>query len=358
MTIERRYLNETQDVILKRMLDNSPDDIDKREGSVTWDMLSPSSIELERLYIELDNILQFGFVNENQPREYLVLRCAEVGITPKPALKAQGAVTFYGNEGTKIPIGTRVYTDEEIPVYFVTTAEGTITADGYVTVTAEAVEGGVNGNVATNKITLHIGNIVGVTSVTNTEAFEGGTNEETDEALMQRYYDMVTRPATSGNASHYRQWALDVAGISDCKVYPTWDGAGTVKVILLSDDKKAPSQTIIDNVTANIEDNRPVGAVVTVEGATEVVIDVSATLTIVEGKTLADAQSEIETGITEYLKSIAFKDPIVRYSRIANIILDAPSVLDYANLLVNTATTNISIADGSVAIPGTVTLSE
>lgn len=357
MAIDRRFLEETKDAILQHMLNNLSSDVDKRQGSVSWDLLSPAAIELEKMYIALDNILQFGFVNENQPGEYLDLRCAEQGLTRKPTEKATGTVTFYGDDGTLIPLGTEIYTDEEIPIYFVTTEEGAIT-NGSLTVATEAKEGGVKGNVAIGKITLVTGNITGVASVTNEVDFEGGVDEETDVSLMNRYFERVQYPATSGNASHYRQWALEVAGISDCKIYPVWNGNGTVKVVLLSDDKKAPSQTIVDNVIAHIENVRPIGATVTIAGATEIPINVSATLVLAEGKTLADAQTEIETGIIEYLKTLAFNDPIVRYTRIANVILDAHSVLDYSNLTVNSNTENIQINDGSVAVLGTVSLTE
>jgi uncharacterized phage protein gp47/JayE len=61
--------------------------------------------------------------------------------------------------------------------------------------------------------------------------------------------------------------------------------------------------------------------------------------------------------MTDYLKSLAFIDPIVRYSKIASILLDTPSVLDYSNLTVNGGTANVTIADGSVAVGGTVTFS-
>jgi len=57
-----------------------------------------------------------------------------------------------------------------------------------------------------------------------------------------------------------------------------------------------------------------------------------------------------------YLKTLAFVDPVVRYSRIANVILDADAVLDYSNLTLNGGTTNISITDGSVAVVGTVSV--
>jgi uncharacterized phage protein gp47/JayE len=350
------YEDKTAEALLDAMLENAPDDIDKREGSVAHDLLHPAAIEFSLAYTELDTLLLLGFADTTEG-EWLDKRVAEMGLTRKPAVKATGQVTFTGTDGTVIPAGTRLVTGGAEPIYFVTTADATITG-GTATVNSEAEEGGTKGNVAAGEITaLALGNLFGVVSVTNSAPFDGGADEESDEALLARYLDRVRKPATSGNANQYRQWALEIAGVGDAKVYPVWNGPGTVKVVLLDADKTAPAQSVIDDVTEYIESVRPIGATVTVVGATEVPINISATLTLASGKTLADAQSEIETAVTDYLKSLAFVDPIVRYSKIASLILDAPSVVDYANLTVNDVTSNITIADGEVAVLGTVTLS-
>ncbi|UYZ13424.1 hypothetical protein A6764_22220 [Brevibacillus sp. WF146] len=47
------YEDQTKDVIHQRMLDASPPDIDKRPGSVTYDLTGPVAIEAEALYVEL-----------------------------------------------------------------------------------------------------------------------------------------------------------------------------------------------------------------------------------------------------------------------------------------------------------------
>ena len=348
------FESETLEVIRQRMLDQITENVDKRQGSVVWDLLSPAAIELAQAYVALDQVLTFGFASENTPSEYLDLRCTELGITRKPAVKATGQVTFTGTDGTVIPVGTRVSTDDVEPIYFVTTEEGTITG-GSVTVAAEAETAGAAGNVAAGEITLVVGDLSGVASVTNSAPFDGGADEESDEALLARYFDRVQKPITSGNANQYRQWALEVAGVGDAKVYPVWNGPGTVKVVLIDADKTAPAQSVIDDVTTYIESVRPIGADVTVVGATEVPIDISATLTLAPGKTPADAQAEFEPLLVDYLKSLAFVDPIVRYSKIASLILDCPSVVDYSNLTVNGDTSNVTIADGEVAVKGAVT---
>lgn len=354
------YEDQTKDAILDRMLDASPDNIDKRQGSVTWDLLSPAAIEFAQVYIELDNVLRFGFADTTYG-EYLDRKAREVGLNPprKLATKSVGQVTFTGEASTLIPKGTQLSTGGETPVYFETTAAGTISGAGVVTVPAESREGGANTNVAAGAIRLVLGDLAGVVTVTNDSYFEGGTDTETDASVLRRYYEHVQRPATSGNANHYRQWALAVPGVSDAKVYPVWDGVGTVRVVLLDDNKRSPSPVIVDNVRDAIEEQRPIGADVTVEGAPEVPINISVKITLASWSTVEEVRGLIEDGVREYLQSLAFTDPLVRYTRIMAVILDIPPIIDFTDLLVNGVdNTNIEIADGSVAVLGTVDVTE
>lgn len=350
------FESQTQQEILQRMLFESPSDIDTRQGSVTWDVLSPSAGELENAYVSLGNVLSWGFANPEQPREYLEKRAAEFGIYPKPAVKATGHVTFAGTDGTVIPLGTEVLTRDIVPVIFVTTEIKTV-INGTATVAVEAKVGGRNGNVLAGAISLVGGNISGISSVINELAFEDGADVESDEALLNRYFEKVQKPATSGNVNHYVQWAKEVAGVYDAKCFPVWNGNGTVKVVLLDEEGTAPPQSTIDAVVSHINDGRlPIGADLTVVGATEVAINVSAKVTLAPGSALSQAKADFETVLRGYFKSIAFVDTSVQYTRIAAHLLDVPNVKDYENLTVNDKTQNIEIPDGSVPVLGEVTL--
>lgn len=351
------FEDQTTDAIRQRMLDDSPQDIDRRQGSVTWDLISPAAIQLARLYIDLDYVLTQGFVDTATDGAYIDYRASEYGIERKEAEKATGSVTFTGPIGTLIPAGTRVSTGGLSPLLFETTEDVTISSSGTAVANAVAVEGGAAGNVGAGAIRAVVGDLSGVVTVTNDEPFAGGTDRESDDELRNRVLERARNPATSGNAAHYRQWALEVPGISDARVTPVWDGPGTVRVVLLADDKTAPDPSIIADATAHIESQRPVGADVTVVGATEVPINISATLTLEDGYDVSDVQPAIEANIVEYLAGLAFVDDTVRYSKIANALLDVEGVLDYANLTVNGGTSNITVADDAVAVLGTVSLS-
>ncbi|MGE7271344.1 baseplate J/gp47 family protein [Brevibacillus panacihumi] len=341
------YEDQTKAAIHQRMLDATPADIDKRPGSVAYDLTGPTAIEAETLYVELDTFADKAFA-DTAYGEWLDRIAASVNIARRPAVKASGYVTFTGNEGTSIPKGTEVSTDGDSPIYFVTTADATITG-GTATVPVEAKEAGAAGNVGPGAIRLTTGNITGITSVTNATEFEGGVDRESDDSLRKRYFERVRRPITSGNVYHYRQWALEVVGVRDVRVYPVWNGPLTVKVVVLADDG-VPSQALIDATRAYIESERPVGADVTVVGAIDFGISVAATLYLAEGADLGAVQTEIVAEINEYFRELAFGDPIVRISAIQRILLDNPSVIDYANLTLNGGTGNIEITGDAIPV--------
>jgi uncharacterized phage protein gp47/JayE len=348
------YEDKTPDVIHASMLENVDPAIDQREGSITHDLTMPAAVEIANAYIELDAVLALGFA-ETSEGTYLDMRAAEHGVTRKESLKAQGSVTFSGPDGTFIINGTRLQTTSGI--FFVTLADVTISG-GTATVNAEAEEGGLAGNVAAGLINaLAPGDLYGIVTVTNPASFDGGADTEDDASLLKRLMDRVQKPATSGNAAHYKQWALEVAGVGDAKVYPTWNGGGTVKVVLVDTEKSAPAQSVIDAATAYIEDNRPIGATVTVVGATELPINVTSTMTIDAGANLADIQTQFISSLADYLKSIAFTGEQIRYTRIANLLIDVEGVVDYASLTVNGGTANIVPTDVQVGVAGSVTLS-
>lgn len=172
---------------------------------------------------------------------------------------------------------------------------------------------------------------------------------------MRLFFDAY---ATSGNANHYKLWSLEVAGVGDVKVFPLWNGAGTVKVVIIDSNKQPASSEIVNAVTTYIEENRPIGANVTVQSASALNINITATIVRDSNYTTEQVLTNVSTKITSYLKSIAFKQSYVSYAQIGSLILDSEGVLDYSNLTVNGGTSNITIGDEQVAILGQVVLNE
>ncbi|MBY9080988.1 baseplate J/gp47 family protein [Paenibacillus sp. HN-1] len=372
------YLQEqTEDAIMQRMLNRVPEDIDKSEGSFIWDTQAPVAFALSESAIWAQEILRRGFASTAASADSsyrspeLTARAAEHGVTRRAAVPAMGQVTFTGAPAKTIPVGTLVATpaDEvsgEASIEYGTSASVTIGADGKTTASIQAVVAGTSGNVPAGVIEIIATPISGVTAVTNLIAITGGADEESDVSLLERYYLRVRNPGTSGNKAHYLSWATEIAGVGGVQVTPLWQGPGTVGIYLLDTDKRAANSSIVSAVQEYIdptqdgqgEGTAPAGPIVTVMPAEEVPINISAQLTLAAGATLSEVKAQIEKGVTAYLKTLAFTDTLIRYTRIAAVMLDIPEIIDYSDLTVNGQSgTNIEVGTGEVAVLGTVVVS-
>lgn len=343
---------DNKDEIQARMLENISDEYDKTKGSFFYDALKPVAIEMEKAYKNQDEILNNGFA-ETAMTDYLDKKVAEQGLIRKSATKANTIVKISGSQGFSINIGDKVASET---VNFIVIENKTIPLDGFVDVAVECEVAGTIGNVPANTIQYFPITLAGLDSVTNLTPVTNGYNAETDEELRQRFFEKVRTPATSGNKYHYINWAKEVIGVGDAKVFPLWNGNGTVKVVIIDSNKKAAGQVLIESVTNHIEEVRPIGANVTVASAIEKEIDVTATVILANGYTIQQVQELYEIAIIEYLKTIAFVDSYVSYAQLGKILLETPGVGDYSGLLINNTAINITLADEEVPVLGIVSL--
>jgi uncharacterized phage protein gp47/JayE len=342
------YEAQTFEVILQRMLDRVPADLDKRQGSIIYDALAPAAAELAQMYIELDVALRLGF-GETSSGEYLDRRASDFGIERKPATAAvrKGLFRDANHQPFDVPVGARFSCER---VNFKVRSR---LAAGEFELVCETP--GEIGNTVFGAL-LPIDYVAGLARAELTEVIVPGEDRESDDSLRRRYLQKVREPGTSGNAADYRRWATEVVGVGAAKVAPLWDGPGTVKVIIVNSDRQPAPPALIDAVAAHIEEVRPIGADVTVVSATGKTIDVAATVTLASGYTLQQVQDAFARELEAYLRETAFEFPYVSYARIGTLLLATPGVLDYADLTVNSGTSNISLQDEEVPILGEVSL--
>lgn len=349
--------SESSSVIQARILSRVTD-IDTSEGSFMSDAQAASSEEFALTRQQLDEVLKRVFAETaaaNGYSEELRLRAAEKGVNWRPGTKAGTPVQFTGTDNAVIPKDFVVQTESGLRYLTsapVTVAGGTATCD----VTAELI--GVQYNVGTGMITqIPVRSVPGISAVTNLAPAVGGTDPESDEALLERYLEKVQMPATSGNVAHYKQWAKSVPGVGDVRVQPLWNGDGTVRVIIVDSDKAPASPAIVEAVSEYVEAERPIGALVTYQAAGAAAINTTAALTLQEGYTLEGVQSAVEDAVDSYLKSIAFKQDYVSHAQVGVAILGVPGILDYSALTLNGGAGNVAIVETDVAVKGTVVLS-
>jgi uncharacterized phage protein gp47/JayE len=352
------FETQTYTEILNRLKSQAPSGIDSTEGSFIHDALSPAALEMAQLYANLDVVLTLAFAQTTNG-QYLDYRAGEHGLERKAAVCAAGTIKVTGNQGIVIPQGQIFVTDGGME--FVTTESATIPAEGSVLIKIQAKNPGVTGNVPAGNIKKAQAAIPGVISINNENPVTGGVDEETDESLLNRLLEKVRNPATSGNASHYLQWAKEVVGVGDAKVFPLWNGNGTVKVVIVNSEKKSADQALVTDTANYIESVRPVGATVTVESAIPLDLNITASVTLAEGYTIEQVTTSFQDLFTDYLQEIALKQIYVSYAKIGSTLLETPGILDYKDLIVNGDTGNVpvdlSAADCQVAVIGTVTLS-
>ena len=303
------YEGMTYEVLKERMLEKVTL-TDKREGSFVNDMLSPVAYEAERFYNQLDRVLSIAFV-DTSAGEYLDQHGAIDGMIRKTGTYAKGECIFSGNKNQEIPADTLCGTVNGL--LFEVTQMGVIDENGSVTLPVQALEIGDKYNVLAGMVNVLPVGISGVTGVTNGKGFLGGAEVETDDAFLGRILFHRRKPATSGNVYHYMEWAMEIDGVGDVKVFPLDYGAGTVTVMPITNGKRSPDTEILGKVAANIEEKRPIGATVTVEAPKEIFTNIEASIQLADGANLEKVQKEYFALLESYLKSSVFRLSVVDY---------------------------------------------
>lgn len=348
------YENETEAVIKQRMLSNAPTGINTLEGDFFNDAISPAALELRLAYQQLDKVLELGFA-ETAYGGYLEKIAAEGGIDRKPAAKGQGIIEVTMLPGSTIHAGDVLATVEG-NIRFKALETKTVDGSGKALVQFENESAGKLGVIPPGKEFIAPAAITGFISARNPEQINAGTDVEPDELLRQRYLERTRNPSTSGNEAHFIQWAKEVSGVGDAKVFPLWNGNGTVKVVLLDSNMQPASAGLIDEVSGYIETVRPVCCAVTVVSAGEKVIAVSAKVALADGFILNDVQNALIDRLKAHFMDIAFKQPYLSYAWIGYLILSVPGIINYADLLVNNGTADILFDSEEVPQLGTVSL--
>lgn len=339
----------TEETILKRMMDKVPNDLDKREGSIIYNALAPIALELAMTYSNLDRFLNYTFAQADTPEEYLEKRVSEIGMYRKQPTRAIKKGYFYdsSNMFMDIPLNSRfsinslnyrVVEKIDIGVYKM-----------------ECEEVGSIGNISSGNL-IPIDYIEDLATAELGETIQEGQDIEKGEDLYNRFTERVQNPTTSGNSNHYKQWALEVTGVGKVKVSPLWNGNGSVKLVIVDSNKKAPSDELIDEIFKHIEKSRPIGPTVTVASAIEKPINVTAKVVLSGGFNIGQIQEEFNKLVDAYLKDIAFELSYISIARIGNLLLSTPGVVDYTDLTVNDLNSNIGFEDEEVPVLGTVEL--
>ncbi len=351
----------TYEKLLEEVLDNAPDEIDKRQGSIFFDSISGILVKIAKLYTDLDLMFNLVFI-DTATGEFLDNKASEYGIT---RLSATGCCYYFIFEGDTPDVGERFFTDG---LYFVLKKTNN---DIYY---LEAEEAGTGGNyVYKGTKATPVNNIQGLVSASFGDIMELGTGEETDISLRTRIREKISGPAENGNKQHYKTWCESVDGVGKAKIIPLWNGPNTVKGIIINSLGLPADDSVIQRVQEYVDPDTDgdgegdglgegaanLGARFTAVSPESYIINISFNVLLVSGAGLEDVKEQVTETVTEYFKRFALEyddTVIIRISSIGAMISNLEAVLDYNNLTINNQTGNIEIADEQVAVLGEVSV--
>lgn len=394
------YEDQTYEVILERMLARVNEKFDKREGAVIFDTHSPTAIEFQILYIELDTILREAY-GDTASREFLILRCKERGITPDPATNAilRGVFTPENIDviGKRFNIGTMNY---------VVLREATDGEGGYE---VQCETPGIIGNQYLGQM-IPIEYIDGLETATLTEILIPGEDEEDTEVLRDRYFASFEEKAFGGNRADYINKTNAIPGVGSTKVTRVWNGdispasmipneavrswyetglsslpaavqswitavytaakdlklttGGTVLITILNSNFDVANETLLNLVKETLDPDEytgegyglaPIGHVVNVKSAKAEPITIKTTITFDVGYSWSNLQTSIDGVIEDYLlelrKTWADEDHlIVRISQIETRLLGIKGIVDINGTTINGVADNFTLGKYEVPV--------
>lgn len=339
----------TFDFILNRILSRVDDKYDRREGSFFYNALAPATVEIAQMYEQADALIKQTFIG-TAVGGYLDGRVAEFGMLRLAATKA----IMRGRFNIPVQIGARFNGGEHTYI-------ATKLIDG--TSYDYELECEVAGAIGSNYIGVitPVENIYGLTSASIVGVIAPGEDEENDEDLQDRFFDSIKNQRLDGNVAQYMGWIMEYPGIGKGKVISLWNGANTVKVIILNADNEIASAELIAAFQNYLDPNSeglgngkaPIGSVVTVTTATSKTINVAGAVTLKEGYSeLQGAEAAIKSLFSE----IALTREVVGYMEIGAKLQSLPSCQWLQTLSVNGGTSDVILTSSEIPQLGTLNI--
>lgn len=296
------------DYWLNLMLDNVPNDIDKREGSIIYDAVAPAATVSAQQSLSLANVIRETYIKTAQG-EFLDYRAVEHGTSRYLATNTEVKAKFTDDDGNPVTvdIGDRFASIAESPIFYTVTK---VNEDG--TAEMQAEEAGTAPN-------SYIGQVLPVTPNDNlawAEIIEitiPARDAETDEHLRARLLNSNSWVAYGGNIADYLDMTSKIKDVGATQVYPTWDGPGTVKLVILNNDLMPASTTLLKKVKEEIdpEDSEtqgyglaPIDHRVAVVAPDKLKINVDMAVTIIDSVSIDTIRANINKSLEDLFKSL------------------------------------------------------
>lgn len=305
------------------------------------------------------------FMNNVETLEEAILVGGIVGLEPLTNNASVGSVTFYGANGTIIPLGQQVSASFTGIVYNVI-EEGRQCGDsvsGEATVLVACSQVGEVGNIGAGGIDTV--SLTDITSVTNRSSITNGFTTEPLESYKERYYNRIQFPVAENNNTYYSEKVVDnIETIGYSRVLPangTTIPNGSFEVVITNVDNKKVALDIKNQAQFLIDSLTLIGEQGTVIVADEVPINITSELVINSGTSLSLLEENISSNIENFLKSIFPNRLSFSIVEIADVIKDIDGVDGFNTFTVNGISNNntaIYLLNTDTPVLGTLTFTQ
>lgn len=348
------YEEETFENILQRVFKGLDTDFDIREGSLLYNAITPVVWELAEVYIALKMIFERMYA-DTAPRAELIRRAKERGIIPYQATAAIGQGEF----NCDIPLQSRFSLNDTNWTVIEKIGNGIY-----------KMQCETKGRIGNNKVgdmeALEYNKELEYAKLT--KILIPGEDEEETEHFRKRYFNSLISQAYGGNIADYREKVTAIAGIGGVKVYPVWNGGGTVKLVIINSDYAVPTPALTSKVQEVIDPPEktgqgygvaPIGHQVTIVPVTEKKIHLEFNLSYQVGYHFESVKASIEQTVDAYFYDLNKtwadnKNLVIRVARLESRILDLPGILDVTGTWINGDTKNMVLLPDEIAVRGDV----
>lgn len=301
---------------------------------------------------------------------------ADFGFARNSASAATGQVTFARFTATSsalIPVGSQVTTADGTQTYNViastTNSFYDAAQNGYVipsgissaTVPVQAATAGAAGNADIGTVTIIVGSIPGVDTVSNSSAFAGGADAESDDDARQRFQDWIASLSKSTkNAIGYAISQVQ-SGIT-YSLTENYDYNGDPHpgffYAVVDDGSGNPSDDFIASVYNAVDIVRGFTVSFAVFKPSTISADVTLTLTLSTTDTaiIASVKTLVHDAIDNYISALGM-GVILPYSKISQLAYGASSyVTNVSSITLNGGTSDLIATSKQVIRTGTITV--
>lgn len=319
---------EYYDTLLERMLSYY-----QEQTKCPPDKASDVMIRMQVLAAQLDTICQQTqeAVLQTFPAtatgEYLERHAAMRGLRRKAGTKAMGMVVFRRASSAGydiiIPAGTVVQTGGPEVLRYVTTQDAVLQGTLLnISAIVEAVEPGSKYNIGSGSITVMVTPPAGVTSVSQTVACQGGTDNESDESLRRRLLEVCLTPVIGGSPGYYQTLALSQNGVGKVKVLPAYRGGGTLDVVVYGSGG-ALTQSQLEQLQTLFDEQRALGIDVAVRQTITTPMNLELELAVEEGWDYDAVRESCQSALIREMGRLEIGEPWL-LARIFQVVMDQP----------------------------------